>query len=144
MSEGTEIIQELKQKIGNAAEYIIASDLGLEKKNGMYRCFNFTGHTNGDKKPSMSWDSERYTMKCFRCDTEIDIYDHLTKNQGYNHTEAITKMGWEGKSKKETFDDLIKNIKGPSKEIKEFFLKRGWTQQTIKDMKVCSIVFGRS
>lgn len=144
MSEGTEIIQELKQKIGNAAEYIISSDLGLEKKGGMYRCINFHNHKNGDKNPSMSWDNERYTMKCFRCDTEIDIYDHFTKNQGYDHKEAITKMGWEGKSKKETFEELIKLIKGPSKEVKEFLVKRGWTIQTIKDMKVCSYTeFGK-
>lgn len=144
MSEGTEIIQELKQKIGNAAEYIIASDLSLEKKNGMYRCANFHNHKNGDKNPSMSWDGERYTMKCFRCDTEIDIYEHFTKYQGYDHKEAITKMGWEGKSKKETFDDLIVNVKGASKEVKEFFIKRGWTLQTIKDMKVCTYTeFGK-
>lgn len=138
INTGTETIRELKNKIGNAAEYIIASELNIERKNGMYKCPNNHAHNNGDKNPSMSWDSERYTMKCFRCDTEIDLYDLFTKYKGYDHNEAITKMGWEGKSKKETFSDSIKNLKGATINVKKFFISRGWTEQTIKDMKVCS------
>jgi DNA primase len=89
LSDENEKIKELKSNIGNAAEFMIASDLGIDKKNGMYKCPNAHNHTNFDKNPSMSWDPVRYTLHCFRCDTEIDVYKWLTEYKGYTSAEAI-------------------------------------------------------
>lgn len=123
---------------------MISSDLGIDKKNGMYKCPNAHNHTNFDKSPSMSWDPVRYTMHCFRCDTEIDVYSWLKDYKGYTSAEAIQKMGGDNKNREETFAESILNIKGPSANVKRFLFAKGWTEQTVKDMKVCSYTeFGK-
>lgn len=139
VSDETKEIQELKARIGKAAEFIISSELGLECKNGKYKCPNSHLHTNGDRHPSMSWDSERNTMHCFRCETEIDIYKLFREYKGYSHSEAFDKMGGNHKDKKEEFATCVTQLKGPSANVKKYLMEhKGWTQQTIKDMKVCT------
>lgn len=133
-----ETIKELKERIGGAAEFIIANGLGLEQRGKMYRCPDGFNHKNGDKNPSMGWDAEHLRFNCLTCGYEMDIYKFFTEHQGYSHIETIEKMGGGQKPKEETFNEGVKNLKGASKEGKQFLMNRGLTEQTIKDMKICS------
>ena len=82
------MIQDLKDRVGQAAEQIIAQGLGLERKNKNYKCPNYTQHKNGDKNPSMSWDSKALQFYCFTCQEKIDIYEYH-KRQGKSHAEIL-------------------------------------------------------
>jgi len=52
------MIQEVKERIGQQAETIIAGGMALERKGKKYRCSNNIAHSNGDRNPSMSWEQK--------------------------------------------------------------------------------------
>jgi len=133
-------ISELKLKIGNAAEIMIADGIGLEKKNNMYRCPNSSQHTHGDKNPSMGWDTQRFCFHCFRCPEEIDIYDYFTRYKGYNHEEALKALGSDNKSQEDKFSEGVSKLRELTKRGKEFLLNRGWQEETIQALGIMSYV----
>ncbi|AKL88277.1 hypothetical protein GMA3_100 [Gordonia phage GMA3] len=46
-------------------------------------CFNSSGHSNGDRNPSMSINNSKNTYTCFGCETSGDILDMVAYKQGY-------------------------------------------------------------
>lgn len=83
------IIQELKEKIGQAAEVIIADGIGLKKSGNKYHCPNATAHKHGDKNPSMSWDPNALQFYCFTCGEKIDIYRYFREFKKLEHQEVM-------------------------------------------------------
>lgn len=54
----------------------VAERLGLEvRQRGNSRCFNTSGHPNGDRNPSLSYDTRTGRFKCFACGVGGDTVD---------------------------------------------------------------------
>lgn len=85
-------IQEIKDKVGPAAQEIIASQLHLEKIGGKYRCPDKMAHRHGDRTPSMAWDNNLLQFKCFGCGKLIDIYSLYREHLNYTHAEIVREI----------------------------------------------------
>lgn len=118
--------QELVDKYGNDAEHIIASNLSLVKKGNMYKCPNHLAHKNGDKNPSMSWDSNRHFFNCFACGNNIDIYSYLKEYENYSTNEIFEKND---------IQDIQTKIKKFSEKLNVFKQKQNFTEEQIKFLK---------
>lgn len=86
------IIQEIKDKVGPAAQEIIAGQLHLEKIGNKYRCPDKMAHRHGDRTPSMAWDSNLLQFKCFGCGKLIDIYSLYREQLNYTHAEIVREI----------------------------------------------------
>lgn len=132
-------IQNIKERVGVAAEGIIASGLGLRKTGKKYHCPNIYAHRNNDKDPSMSWDSQRLQYYCFTCGHKIDIYGYYREHLNYSHSQVVaellgetdlyrTSMHKEREQLKSHFDEL----KPITPDCIKYLQGRGISQQTIK------------
>jgi KaiC/GvpD/RAD55 family RecA-like ATPase/5S rRNA maturation endonuclease (ribonuclease M5) len=89
MKSEKDLIIELKNKIGDGAERVIALSYDLERKGNNYKCPNNAAHKNGDKNPSMSWDNVRNQFHCFTCGYNLDIYNFYTEKEGKTFSEVM-------------------------------------------------------
>ena len=85
-------IQEIKEKVGQVAEEIIARQLHLQKNGGKYRCPDRISHRHGDRNPSMSWDPKLLQFKCFGCGRLLDIYTLYREYLNYSHAEIVREF----------------------------------------------------
>jgi len=126
-------IQEFKERIGQNAEHIIASGMGLERVGTKYRCPNKYSHNNGDRHPSMSWDKKALQFYCFVCSQKLDAYSYYTNYKGMSHEEVMQM--------EEPTDNYHVEIKekpefhlGDLKDFQRDYLKkRGLSHDTIRD-----------
>jgi len=141
----SEDIQEIKEKVGQAAEDIIANGLNLHKKNKMYHCPNTYGHNRGDKNPSLSWDAKALHFHCFACDKNIDIYGYYKEHLNYTHQEIIRELldkedykQTSMQTNRNVFTENIKKVMPITKECVEYIGKRGITEATIKEFDLAT------
>lgn len=78
--------ENLKQIIGNSARDMILKDYGLPLKD-INKCW-----LHNDNTPSMSWDSDLLTFKCFGCHETYDIFDHYQQFMGMSFPEALESL----------------------------------------------------
>lgn len=140
-----ENIQKVKDRIGEQAESIIASGLGLEQKGKMYRCPNHYSHNNGDRVPSMSYDPNLNQFWCFACNHRIDIYSYYREHLNYTYTEIIkdilnedVKEHANSKIYKSVtnFNSELSNISQLTGDLMSYINKRGVTVDTANKFKL--------
>ncbi len=85
-------IQEIKEKVGQAAKDIIISQLHLERVGTKYRCPDKMAHRHGDRNPSMAWDDNLLQFKCFGCGKLLDIYSMYREHLNYSHVEIVREI----------------------------------------------------
>jgi len=139
--EAERLIREFIERIGDSAEGIIASGMGLQKKGQMYQCPSPHNHKNGDKNPSMGWVSDRYYFNCLGCGENIDIYKYYKNVLGYSFSEIMKENGIEYMDKKrDGFKDTLNRGKGPLTSEQVEFLRdeRGLSMDTIKHFKLAA------
>ncbi len=137
-------IQEIKQDVGQQAEYIIARELGLEKSGTKYRCPNGGAHKHGDRTPSLSWDSTALQFHCFACGYSVDIYGLYT-GKGLDHAAiekelfgtSVTENRPSGTTretldKRAVFDSEIKKLSDIMPEQITYLRSRGIEEETIQ------------
>lgn len=132
-------IQEIKDKYGQDAESIIASGLNLEMHGKKYRCPNSTGHRNGDRTPSMSWDPNALQFHCFGCGMNIDIYGYYKDHLNYTHAEIVRELLGKDDFKanrmeqnRKSFQSELKKLQPVSDECLKYIKVRGLTEDTAK------------
>lgn len=138
-------VKEFKERIGQSAEGIIASGLGLVKKNGKYKCPNGLAHKNGDKNPSMAWDRKALNFHCFGCDYTVDIYSYYREHLGMEHKDIMEKHSIEsgykqssGKEQEEPKVNFAKQLKPLTDECKKYLKTRWLTDETLKHFGIMS------
>jgi len=136
-------IQDIKTKYGQQAEGIIATGLGLVSKNKKYRCPNSMAHKNGDRNPSMGWDSNALQFYCFACNMKIDLYGYYREHLNYTHNEIVYELlGEEGttrlQSNRSKFQDGCKEIKDITEDVKKYIMGRGITEETMSKFGIRS------
>ena len=138
-------ILEIKQKHGQQAESIIANGLSLTKRGKMYRCPNNIAHRNGDKNPSMSWDSKALQFHCFTCGMNIDLYGYYREHLNYTHQEITAELLGKDDYKstsmqqnRDIFTEEVRKIIPITQECIEYINKRGITEETIKQFNIVS------
>lgn len=144
-AEINERIREAKEKVGQEAESIIASGLGMQKKGAMYKCTNPENHNHGDKTPSMSWDRNKLRFKCFACPRTIDIYDYYKDHLNYTCNEILQEILGKDSIVETTmyksrslFEEGLSNIKQITPECIEYLKLRGITEKAIKHFELKS------
>jgi twinkle protein len=131
-------IQQIKEKVGQAAKDIIIQHLSLEKIGTKYRCPDRLAHRNGDRNPSLAWDENLLQFKCFGCGKLIDIYSLYRDYLNYSHSEIVrefldkdhdqTNMA----KNRARFQDAAKQL-SPLTDIQIDYLKtRHLNEETIK------------
>lgn len=138
-------IKQIKQQVGQDAEWIIATGIPIEKKRKKYRCPNGGMHRNNDLHPSMGWDKKGLQFKCFVCGNTIDIYDYHRKYQGLKHKEVLEKYNLTNEKKETTMNTKTNKIE-PNFTMKplndrqlEYLHKRGLEDGTIKQFEFGNI-----
>lgn len=136
-------IQEIKEKYGQQAESIISSGLNLKKSGKKYHCPNVYAHKNGDRDPSMSWDSNALQFYCFGCGMKIDIYGYYKDHLNYTHQEIIKELLGEDthdntqlKKNRDIFIKETKKVTAITKDCIDYIKLRGITEETIKDFNL--------
>lgn len=136
-------IKELKIKVGQDAENIIASGLSLTKKGKVYRCPNTIAHKHNDKNPSMGWDKNALQFYCFACGMKIDIYGYYKEHLNYSHSEIVSELlGAENckdnsmQKSRNLFTSEIKNINKLNEECRKYINSRGINDDTIEKFKL--------
>lgn len=136
------MIQELKEKVGQEAERIIAQGLGLVRVGKKYKCPNGVAHKHGDKSPSMSWDSKALQFLCFACGTKIDIYEYYKVYENLDHKEILEKFNMEYMSnsnytKPKSAEIPFKYEMKPISDIQiKYLLSRGISEDTLKQFQI--------
>lgn len=153
-----EQIKEFKDYFESQAERIIVDGLGLQRVGLKYRCPNTSAHSHGDKNPSMSWYKEGQCLKCFGCDTVIDLYGYYKNYKGLSHKEIMGLKGqqWGEDSALKDFEGVIvrsaeeneeKKVK-PSRSFKldalkdfqkDYLYKRGLSDLVIDYFKLGNV-----
>lgn len=130
-------IQDIKNKTGSAAEGIIASGLGLQKKGNSYRCPNNYVHKHGDRSPSMGWHDESKNFHCFGCGMLIDIYSYYKEHLNFTHQEIVMEILGEPDPqrklmtvKRDEFKTELKKVTEISHDCAEYMASRGITDET--------------
>ena len=78
---------ELKSMLGDEAERIIMSLYGMRKRGQKVSCpFHI------DKDPSMSFNKQTNSFKCFSCGKTIDKYSCLMDKKGMDFKEAMEEV----------------------------------------------------
>ena len=131
-------IETIKLNYGQSSRDIIASGIGLRNKGKMYHCPNVYEHNNGDKNPSMSWDSNALQFYCFGCNMKIDIYGYYRNHLNYSHQEVIRELLGTTDHKSTTmqvnrdvFSQELENIRPITQECVNYIKLRGLTEETI-------------
>ena len=123
---------ELKSMLGDEAERIIMSLYGMRKRGQKVSCpFHI------DKDPSMSFNKQTNSFKCFSCGETIDIYSCLMDKKGMNFKEAMEEVA---RMVGVNLDDKNKKIEPKRKiETKEFLKPRikmnELSEEAIKQME---------
>ena len=135
-------IQNLKEKVGQDAENIIANGIPLKRKGKMYHCPNGYKHKRGDRTPSLSWDPKALHFYCFGCNNKIDIYEYYKEYLNYGHYEILSDLNVDSIDDSE-INKNIKTFKSESSKIvplndkcKGYIKKRGITEETYKAFDV--------
>lgn len=82
-----------KQKLRDLDIRDVAERLGLEvKQRGNSPCFNTLAHKNGDRHPSLSFDSKTNKFKCFACGVSGDTIDLVAQVESLNYVEAYRRL----------------------------------------------------
>jgi DNA primase len=82
-----------KQKLRDLDIRDVAERLGLEvKQRGNSPCFNTLAHKNGDRHPSLSFDSKTNKFKCFACGVSGDTIDLVAQVESLNYVEAYQRL----------------------------------------------------
>lgn len=135
----------------------LAERLGLEVRRKQARCFNSTAHKNGDKKPSLGFDTKTNRFKCFACGVSGSVIDLYMAIKGVDTKTAIQELGNGTTSyysytptprptKKTTnpqtdtsgvYESLISG--SLDKETADYLLNRGITKETAKQFKITAI-----
>jgi DNA primase len=71
----------------------LAERLGLEVRRKQARCFNAEAHKNGDKKPSLGFDTRTNRFKCFACGVSGSVLDLYMAVRGVDLPTAIKELG---------------------------------------------------
>lgn len=136
-------IQDIKSKVGSAAEGIIASGLGLQKKGNSYRCPNNYVHKHGDRNPSMGWHNESLNFHCFGCGMLIDIYSYYREHLNFTHQEIVREILGEPDTtrksmsvKRDEFKEELKKISELSDECIAYMKLRGLTEETMNAFQI--------
>lgn len=70
----------------------LAEKLGLEVRRHQARCFNAEAHKNGDKKPSLGFDTRTNRFKCFACGVSGSVIDLYMAVKGVDLATAIKAL----------------------------------------------------
>ena len=90
-------------------------------------------HNNGDKNPSMAWDSNLLQMKCFTCNTVIDIYTLHNEYEGMSYVEVLEKYGLAEEKKPANVPKF--NLDPLTDQCIKYIEKRGISLNTITHFK---------
>lgn len=133
-----QMIKELIQNIGNEAENIIVSGLGMQKKGNSYKCPSPHNHKHGDNNPSMSWDKNKYFFNCFGCGENIDIYSYYKNYCNYSFNDIMVDNGIKTLEEKRTtfMSDIKSKWSHLTEEQQKYIVSRGISIETAKHMKV--------
>lgn len=133
-----DMIRELIQSVGNDAEFIIANGLGLKKKNKSYSCPSPHNHKNGDRNPSMGWDSNRYFFNCFGCGENIDIYSYYKNYCNYSFNDIMAENGIKSiDEKRKSFkSEVTSKWSKLTQEHKDYILSRGISGEVASKLKL--------
>ena len=72
----------------------LAKQLGIEfTRPKTARCFNRSAHNNGDKNPSLSFDTDKNRFYCFACGVKGDIFDLYREVKGVDFKQALAELG---------------------------------------------------
>jgi len=71
----------------------LAERLGLEVRGKQARCFNAQAHKNGDKKPSLGFNTRTNRFKCFACGVSGSVLDLYMAVRGVDLPTAIKELG---------------------------------------------------
>lgn len=71
----------------------VATKLCLPVKNKKTYCYNKGGHKNGDRNPSLSFDTTRNRYKCFSCQEAGSVLDLVMNIQGLDFKGAVEYLG---------------------------------------------------
>lgn len=136
-------IQEIKEKVGQAAEEIIARQLQLEKVGSKYRCPDRMAHRHGDRTPSMSWSDEALQFKCFGCGKLIDIYSMYKDYLNYTHAEIVREILGKDKLTETSMAQNRAKLEEKSEELAplndiqmEYLKKRQLQESTIHNFRL--------
>lgn len=86
-----ELIEQAKDKIGDATADIIADIFKLEKYDGKNKkgCCPF----HNENTPSFIFDNKSHRFHCFgKCNKSVDIVDAFIEGQGMTFNQAVTKV----------------------------------------------------
>ena len=78
--------QRIKRRLG---EYLTAKGININKP------FTCLSGKHEDRHPSMSYDSQRYRVKCFSCNESYDIFDLIGLEYGLTDTKDMMKKAFE-------------------------------------------------
>lgn len=137
----------------------LAERLGLEVKRKQARCFNSQAHKNGDKKPSLGFDTKTNRFKCFACGVQGSVIDLYKEMKGVDVKTAIQELANghttsyadtpapQNSVKKTTkpqedlglvYEDLLQ-FTTLDKETAEYLLNRGLSGETTKRFNITAI-----
>lgn len=136
-------IQDIKEKVGQAAKDIIIDQLHLERVGTKYRCPNKMEHRHGDRNPSMAWDDDLLQFKCFGCGRLLDIYTLYREYLNYTHAEVVREILGKDNVKdtsmvrnRATFESKAKELTALTDEQIEYLHKRELNDDTIHNFRL--------
>ena len=137
----------------------LAERLGLEVRRKQAHCYNSQAHKNGDKKPSLGFDTKTNRYKCFACGVSGSVIDLYMALKGVDVKEAIQELGnghtayyqipttTKPTAKKTTkpqedtsgvYETLLE-LTTLDKETAEYLLERGLTGETTKRFNLTAV-----
>lgn len=81
-----DLINELKNIVGDSARDIIIGAYSIQKKGNGYLC-----PLHQDKNPSMGWNNKNNHFHCFVCGKQIDIYNYFTDIEKMEYIDIMKK-----------------------------------------------------
>lgn len=147
-----DIIDNYINEVGESAKKTMMDNLGIEYKNGKYRCPNGHAHKNGDIHFSASWNNDKFYFNCHTCDWNRNIYTHKLYDLKMKFNEIIPKhlldstneknstvQTKDNSRKKEVNNMSFKNdLKALNNENRKFLNDRGINDDTLKLFKIVS------
>ena len=147
-----DIIDNYINEVGESAKKTMMDNLGIEYKNGKYRCPNGHAHKNGDIHFSASWNNDKFYFNCHTCDWNRNIYTHKLYDLKMKFNEIIPKhlldstneknstvQTKDNSRRKEVNNMNFKNdLKALNNENRKFLNDRGINDYTLKLFKIVS------
>lgn len=134
MNDIKQQINEIKNKVGQSAEDIIARGLGLQRKGSGYSCPNKIAHKRQDRNPSMGWHRDAMNFHCMKCEMLIDIYSYYREHCNRTHYEVVNLVLGEDvevKNKIKGFREEVKNATALTDKCRKYINTRGINDETI-------------